>query len=80
MLEEGTMPQITIDISDKSAAIMKQFDISAEEAFDYGLELLARETPNEENLRIFEKSERDEGVYTAKDKEDLFKSLGLDKW
>jgi hypothetical protein len=74
------MPQILVNVSEKALETMARFDITPDEALDYGVELLAMETPNEENLKAFERSEKDEGIYTAKDEDDFYTSLGLDKW
>lgn len=74
------MALITIDVPEETLAAMKQYDISPQEALDYGLELLIKEEPDEESLRKFEESAQDDREYTAETVEDAFKRLGLDKW
>jgi hypothetical protein len=74
------MPAITIDVSEKVLAIMKKHDMTPEEVFDYGFDLLSNEIPTEETLGTMRESELDEGAYTAKDEDDLFRSLGVAEW
>jgi hypothetical protein len=74
------MTLITVEVSDRMLEQMKKYAITPEEALDYGADLLIKEEPDEESLRKFEESERDDRGYTAETVEDAFKRLGLDKW
>jgi hypothetical protein len=74
------MPQVTIEVPENVLEVMKKHEMTPEEVFEYGFELMSNEIPNEETLRAMEHSERGEGVHTAKDEDDFYASLGLDKW
>jgi hypothetical protein len=79
-MEDATMPQVTIEVPERVLEVMKKHDMTPEEVFEYGFELMSSEIPNEETLQAMEQSERGEGIYTAKDENDFYESLGLDKW
>jgi antitoxin component of RelBE/YafQ-DinJ toxin-antitoxin module len=85
------MPQITITLPEqdmaKATAVVAQKGLSLAEAISLEVNRIAvQETfeiphiPNKKTAEALDRSERGEGVYTAEDKEDLFRHLGLDKW
>lgn len=74
------MTLITVEVSDRMLEQMKKYAVTPEEALDYGADLLIKEEPDEESLRLLEENSNDERAYVAESIEDAFKHLGLDKW
>lgn len=73
------------DNLEKASVILAQWGYSVSEAVNIILAQIAEEQnfpyaeiPNETTLAAIEKSSKGEGVYTAKDADDLFRHLGLE--
>jgi antitoxin component of RelBE/YafQ-DinJ toxin-antitoxin module len=71
------MPQITINVSDQALKYLSMASVTPDQAVEYAARLIKEEIPNNETLQAIEESKRNEGVYTAKDLEDLFRHLGM---
>lgn len=76
---------INQDNLEKASTVLAQWGYSVSEAVDIFIAQIAEEQsfpyaeiPNETTLAAIEKSSRGEGLYTAKDADDLFRHLGLE--
>jgi hypothetical protein len=71
------MPQITVDVPESILNYLDEHHVSVAEALEHAVVCIDLEIPNKETVRALLHPEDD---YAAKDLDDAFKRVGLDKW
>jgi antitoxin component of RelBE/YafQ-DinJ toxin-antitoxin module len=71
---------VVITVSEKTLDFLEEHGVSVEEALDHAVVCIDLEIPNKKTVQALQKSERGEGLYTVKNQDDFYASLGLDKW